>query len=484
MLAKQQSLILSPYSELYTILIPKDNLLRRMDELVDFSFVYEELNETYCHNNGRTAVDPVRMFKYLLLKSFFDLSDVDLVERSKTDLSFKFFLHMAPEEDVIDPSLLTKFRKLRLKDMKLLDLLIDKTVEIAIGKGVIRSTSIIVDATHTKARYTQKTPQEVLRERSKNLRKVIYTLDESMKGAFPSKPVTDVIEDEIEYCQQLITVIEQDGRFAGLPKVSEPLNVLKETLADDLEHLQASTDPDAKVGHKSADSSFFGYKTHIAMSEERIITAAIITTGEQPDGKQLQALIEKSKAAGINVETVIGDKAYSEKDNLAYSAQNEIELVAKLNPLITQGNRKKEDEFAFNKDAGRYVCKAGHMAIRRARQGKKDQGKNQTDTYYFDIEKCKRCPLREGCYKEGAKSKTYAVRIKCDEHLAQATFQESEAFKAKAKERYKIEAKNSELKHRHGYDVASSSGLISMQIQGAMAIFAVNIKRIITLMGQ
>ena len=484
MLTMQQSLILSPYSELYTILIPKDNFLRRMDELVDFSFVYEELNENYCHNNGRTAVDPVRMFKYLLLKSFFDLSDIDLVERSKTDLSFKFFLHMTPEEEVIDPSLLTKFRKLRLKDMKLLDLLIDKTVEIAIAKGVIRSTSIIVDATHTKARYTQKTPQEVLRERSKKLRKSIYALDESMKDAFPSKPVTDVIEDEIEYCQQLIAVIEQDGRFAGLPKVSEPLNVLKETLADDLEHLQTSSDPDAKVGHKSADSSFFGYKTHIAMSEERIITAAMITTGEQPDGKQLQPLIEKSQAAGINVETVIGDTAYSGKDNLAYSAQNEIELVAKLNPLITQGNRKKEDEFEFNKDAGRYVCKAGHLATRRARQGKKGQGENQADTYYFDVEKCKRCPFRDGCYKEGAKSKTYSVSIKSHEHLAQATFQESEAFKAKAKERYKIEAKNSELKHRHGYDVASSSGLIGMQIQGAMAIFAVNLKRIVKLMGQ
>ena len=69
--------------------------------------------------------------------------------------------------------------------MKLLDLLIEQTVEIAIAKGVISSTSIIVDATHTKARYTQKTPQEVLRERSKKLRKTIYALDESIKNTFP-----------------------------------------------------------------------------------------------------------------------------------------------------------------------------------------------------------------------------------------------------------------------------------------------------------
>ena len=96
------------------------------------------------------------MFKYLLLKSIFDLSDVDIVERSKYDMSFKYFLGMAPEENVIEPSSLTKFRRLRLKDINILDMLINKTVEIALEKGIIKSKSIIVDATHTAARYSQK----------------------------------------------------------------------------------------------------------------------------------------------------------------------------------------------------------------------------------------------------------------------------------------------------------------------------------------
>ena len=141
-------------------------------------------------------------------------------------------------------------------------------------------------------------------------------------------------------------------------------------------------------------------------------------------------------------------------------------MVAKTKPTITQGKRKKEDEFEFNKDAGMYVCKAGHMAIRKARHGKKEVGTNQVDTYYFDVEYASMCPLKEGCYKEGAKSKTYSVSIKSDEHKEQMAFQESEYFKEKAKERYKIEAKNSELKHRHGYDVATSSGLLGMELQG------------------
>ncbi|SMF86166.1 Transposase DDE domain-containing protein [Paenibacillus uliginis N3/975] len=448
MIRQQQTLVLSPYAALYDIVV---------------------------------AIDPIRMFKYLLLKAIFELSDVDIVERSKYDLSFKFFLGMAPEDSVIDPSSLTKFRKLRLKDMNLLDMLIGQTVALAIEQGILKSTSIIVDATHTKARYNQKSPQEILQDRARKLRKVVYSMDESVKAKMPAKNMNNVLEDEIAYCQKLVAFIEEESRIAQVPKIVEPLNLLKETIEDDVEQLRLATDPDARVGHKSADSAFFGYKTHLAMTEERLITAAVITTGEKNDGKQLQTLIEKSQTAGMQVKTVIGDTAYSEKDNLIYTKQNEIELVAKLNPLITQGARKKEDEFLFNKDAGMYVCPAGHMAIRKARQGKKGVNKNQQDTYFFDVEICKRCPFKEGCYKEGAKSKTYSVTVKSDEHSEQMAFQDTEYFKAKSKERYKIEAKNSELKHGHGYDVATSSGLLGMQLQGAMAIFAVNLKRILKL---
>jgi hypothetical protein len=103
-----------------------------------------------------------------------------------------------------------------------------------------------------------------------------------------------------------------------------------------------------------------------------MITAAIVTTGEKSDGKYLQSLIEKSKETGMKVDTVIGDTAYSEKANIEYTNEKELALVAKLNPILTQGPRKEEG-FEFNKDAGMYVCKAGHLAIRKARTGKKER---------------------------------------------------------------------------------------------------------------
>ncbi|MBK1812613.1 IS1182 family transposase [Clostridium sp. YIM B02505] len=483
MIKKQQTMILSQYIGIYDLVVPKDNMLRKINELIDFSFVYNELVDKYCDNNGRNAIDPIRMFKYLLLKYIFDLSDVDIVERSKYDMSFKYFLGMAPEESVIEPSSLTKFRRLRLKDINLLDMLINKTVEIALEKGIIKSKSIIVDATHTSARYNQKSPREILQERSKRLRKSVYEIDENIKNALPVKNEVDDLEAEIKYCQDLIKVIEKNEVISAYPKVREKMNILSETLDDDLQHMQSFADADARIGHKTADSSFFGYKTHLAMTEERIISAATITTGEKTDGKELNTLITKSQEAGIEVQAVIGDAAYSEKENIKFANEKNIKLVAKLHPGVTQGLRKNEEEFQFNKDSGMYVCKGGHMAFRRARQGKNDGSRNQAYTYYFDIEKCKECTQKEGCYKEGAKSKTYSVTIKSGIHKSQIDFQESKYFKEKSKERYKIEAKNSELKNRHGYDTTSYSGLIGMEMQGALTIFVVNIKRILKLMG-
>lgn len=481
MLVQQQRVQFSAYSDLYNLIIPKENILRKINELIDFSFIYDELLNKYCLNNGRNAESPIRMFKYLLLKSIYTLSDVDVVERSRFDMSFKYFLEMAPEEDVINPSSLTKFRKLRLKDTDLLNLLIGKTVAIAIDKGIIKSKSIIVDATHTLSRSNPFSALEVLRERSKLLRKTVYQFDGEFKSKMPSKNVENDLNKELAYCKELEKSIENEPSLSSIPAVKEKLNLLKETANDTGEQLVFSKDTDAKTGHKSADSPFFGYKTHLAMSEERIITAAVVTSGEKGDGPELPKLLKISQENGMDVEAIIGDAAYSGKENLKIARDQSIRIVAKLNPSITQGFRKDQDRFDYNKDADRFVCPAGHLATRKARQNKKNVGKNQVDVYYFDIEKCRLCPMREGCYKDGAKSKTYSVSIKSELHQDQMDFQESDYYREKSKQRYKIEAKNSELKNAHGYGKATSYGLENMQMQGAMAIFAVNLKRILKL---
>lgn len=264
MLNQQIEMIISPYVELYDKIIPQENLLRRINELVDFSFVYDELQDKYCADNGRNAIDPIRMFKYLLLKTIYELSDEDVVERSRYDMSFKYFLGMAPEDPVINSSSLTKFRKLRLKDLNLLDMLINKTVEIAVKKGVIKSRSIIVDATHTKARYNQKTPREILQDQSRKLRKSIYEVDAEIKDKLPQKNSEDELEKEISYCEELIEEIKRRDHLISIPKISEKLHLLEETIQDDIEHLRCPSDSDAKTGIKQVIVHFSDIK-HILL---------------------------------------------------------------------------------------------------------------------------------------------------------------------------------------------------------------------------
>ncbi|MCI0921432.1 transposase [Sphingobacterium rhinopitheci] len=97
---------------MHVIIITKDTLIRKINDLIDFTFIYDELLEKYCHTNGRTIESPKKMFKYLLIKTIYTISEVPVVERSRYDLSFKYFLEMPSEDDLFNSSLLTEFRNL------------------------------------------------------------------------------------------------------------------------------------------------------------------------------------------------------------------------------------------------------------------------------------------------------------------------------------------------------------------------------------
>lgn len=131
------------------------------------------------------------------------------------------------------------------------------------------------------------------------------------------------------------------------------------------------------------------------------------------------------------------------------------------------------------------ICPACELSVRK--NLKKGNPKTKTNAhydYYFDVEKCRQCLLKEGCYKQGAKYKTYAVRILSDEHQRQKDFPKAPEFKQDIKIRNRIKGKNSELKNRHGMRTTISFGLDSFEIQAAVALYYVNLKRIMKLRGK
>lgn len=70
----------------------KNHLLRQLTEFCDFSFIYDELEKNYRPDFGRKAYSPNMMFKNILLKNIYKLSDVDVVERPFSDKRLNYSL--------------------------------------------------------------------------------------------------------------------------------------------------------------------------------------------------------------------------------------------------------------------------------------------------------------------------------------------------------------------------------------------------------
>ena len=102
-----------------------------------------------------------------------------------------------------------------------------------------------------------------------------------------------------------------------------------------------------RLAIKQLTAVFFGYKTHLAMTEERMITAAVVTSAEKGDGPELPKLLNQTQSNGMEVDTIIGNAAYAGKNNLKLKDLNgnKIKIVARMNPAITHGTRKEEEKF-------------------------------------------------------------------------------------------------------------------------------------------
>ena len=94
MLRTDNQLRFSEYQNLYDAVVPKDNILRKINEAIDFSFVNEMLRKSYCEAFGRPAKEPEMMFKIMFLKRMYDMSDEVLVDNLGYNMAFKYFIDL------------------------------------------------------------------------------------------------------------------------------------------------------------------------------------------------------------------------------------------------------------------------------------------------------------------------------------------------------------------------------------------------------
>ena len=212
---------LNIYSILYNK-IPKNHTLKVIDSAIDFQHITELVASSYNKYYGRPAKNPLLMLKLSILQRLYNLSDERVIEEASLNLAYMWFLGINPDEDLPDPSLLSKFRVHRLKDITL-DEIIVEIVKQCVEKGVIDDTGISIDTTHTHANTFKAVPERVMKHMVQN----IFKSYKSEVGDLPEKSNEEIpeykeIKDHKEAKQVMKGYLEEE-----MKKIENTISVAK-----------------------------------------------------------------------------------------------------------------------------------------------------------------------------------------------------------------------------------------------------------------
>ncbi len=466
--------------------IPQNHILLQIDSKISFAFANDLLADKYNKAFGRPAWKPEVMIRIGVLQKMYDLSDEAVIEGIAVNRAYEYFCHISPMEDLPHASTLCKFRKMRL-DENTMDEIMAEIVRQMVDAGIIpKESGIIVDSTDVDANTNRIIPERLMEYMAKNIFRETgekdgltgKELNDAVKEKASDLPKWEEYKDHREAKEDMKKALEDVIAQADpeLESVEEAKEILASEQFIEQKGIRSLQDKDARVGRKDHTSSFFGYKSEYIMTEEGIITGMIVRPGNYRDGDCFNELLEKTKKAGIEPTAAYGDKAYCRPDVL--DEIKELNINAYI-PVSHAAYRINEELFTYNKDSDTWTCINGN----ESGTGKKINtgGKNQID-YRFERECCRHCPHREKCL---GKAKVIARKLSVGTSTAElyehSQFTKSDDFLEHYKVRARIEPKNAEMKRFHGLDRADGYGLGSMLLQGMFTAIAVNLKRMVAL---
>src|SRR3970282_744675 len=73
--------------------VPADHRLRKLDRVLDLSFVHEAVRERYCQDNGRPSVDPEVVMRLFILQALEGIRSVrELMNEAEVNLAYRWFI--------------------------------------------------------------------------------------------------------------------------------------------------------------------------------------------------------------------------------------------------------------------------------------------------------------------------------------------------------------------------------------------------------
>jgi len=488
-------------SYLYERIVPVDHLLRKINQVVDFSFTGQILKDRYNPGIGRPAEDPEFMLRLCLLQYIYGDSDRQVVENARLNLAYKYFLGLAVDAELPDYTTISYFRVQRLGEEKFRSVL-EQIVKQCIDKRLVTGNRQIIDSTPIRANITLSSLAGLVRKCRENVLKTVAKQNTKTAEKLGLKDIQNTenvnfssteegLRQEIEAAGRLFDSVTHKikrKKISPTEELQKDLGLLEKAVADREEgakdKLLSSVDPDARWGKKNS-TTWPGYKAHIVMEEESgIITEVKTTPANATDGSQLKPMLrEQEEAHSIKPKELTGDKAYDWGVNLeSLDANNTIAniSISKINPR--NSGYFSVNDFLYDYENIRLTCPAGHISINRYKEVLyKDELNKPGWAFQFKKSLCNACRLKAKCVKNKEGRRVYISYYepyfrKAKQRLA------TEEGKQAYRNRYKIEQKVADLTRYCGLRRCRYHGLDRAGIHTLLATIVCNIKRMTKLL--
>lgn len=400
--------------EIYDKLIDPESLLNRIKKEFDFSFIYDEIKDNYCFDNGRNSIDGTVAIKAIFAQAFFGLRERNLESKAKYDIEIKYFLDIEIDAEPFDFTTIWNFKKMLGKEK--VESIFNNILAQIKAKGLIKhfkrqaldtmpiiaaaalpsTTSLIY---HAIKRICKDVPEEILEE-------IFHKTELTKEKLFfyaKAKPIFDNPDkDKIKSFQKaakrgfkVLDIVHEKNL------VSDSISFLEDILQENVNkgedekecqqkftpHAKKSlVDKDAGLGHKTETKIIYGYKLGVSTTIEGFITAYHVTSMSHRDDEHLNPLLDTQEKNNLKCEHADADSAFGFIQNYVDAESRNVTLHSPLRAFDPE--KLSTYDLKHDKEKNQLTC-LNNVTVK---------GKNSGAlTFEFPLKTCRYCPKISDC---------------------------------------------------------------------------------------
>jgi transposase len=421
--------------------IPQDHLLRKMDSAVDFTHLYDFVEGLYCADNGRPGVDPVVLFKIVMIQHLYGIPSLRrTVQEIDMNMAYRWFLGYTLNEALPHFSTVSLNFRHRFTE-ETTEQVFAWILKEASAAGYLEPEAVFLDGTHIKA--------------SANLKKKI-------RKAVP--------EAAKRYASELMEEVNADREEHGKKPFDGPPAPPKEK-----EITVSATDPESGLFHKGEHQKCFAYEAHTACDRHNFVLAVEVTPGNVHDSVAFDRVYDKLSETFPELKTVVADAAYKTPWICKrVFGDGRVLSTAYKRPMTKAGNLEWW-KYVYDEYNDFVICPAYH-ALHYATTNRDGYREYKSRSYI-----CEKCPLRAQCTDSKNCTKTVTRHVWQDfVELA-----EDARYTPMYKELYRrrketIERVFADAKEKHGMRYTFYRGLTQVTKWVRIKFAAMNLKKLAT----